>query len=594
MTVSAISETADILVIGGGVAGLAFALSVDQNRQVTLLSKKPLGNAASAWAQGGIAAVLCKSDSFDNHLNDTIRTGAGLCNETTVRTIIKSAPESVHWLRKQGVNFNLSDDDNLALTLEGGHSQRRIVHVDDRSGEAIMNILRANVAKRNNITIRENFIAVDLYTANKDCQGVYALDLQSRRVTAFSAAAVVLATGGAGRAYLYSSTPKDATGDGIGMAYRSGCKITNMEFFQFHPTCLYNPQSPTLLISEAVRGEGGKLVNSDGQSFTQNTHPDGDLASRDIVARAIDAEMKKTGADCVYLDCSAHDKKFWQQRFPTIFNHCSAINIHLPETRIPVVPAAHYTCGGVATNLDGKTDLHNLYAIGETADNGLHGANRLASNSLLECLVMARRCASKISNLSAPAPTPIPEWDEQRISPPTEAITISHNWEELRRIMWNYVGIVRSDQRLQRARQRVECICGEIDDYYRRHIVSRDFLELRNLAQCARLIIEGALSRRESRGLHYSIDCPNTQTTARSTLLSRRDFAHRQMAVNTHCPFSGRLITANAITRYRNHFVGFCNPSCRDAFAAAANNYFNDASNDILRAREMFDKHITI
>lgn len=588
------ANAADVAVIGGGLAGLCLALSTPPQLRVAVFAKRPLGRAASGWAQGGLAAVVPPDDDFQSHIDDTLAAGDGLCDADAVREIICDAPAAVAWLAAQGVKFNTDEKGDYALTREGGHCRRRILHIGDRSGAAIMDALRAQVAARPNIVVYERHIAVDLVVRAGRCRGFYALDLRGGRVRAVAAGAVVLASGGAGRVYLYSSTPEDATGDGVGMAFRAGCRIANMEFFQFHPTCLYHPQPPTLLISEALRGEGARLVNDGGERFAA-TIPGGELAARDVVARAIDAEMKKTGADCVYLDCGARPPQFWQERFPFIVEECRRRNVRVPDEMIPVVPAAHYGCGGVSTDLCGRTDIEGLYAIGETADAGLHGANRLASNSLLECVVMARRCAAAVHPQPPEAVQPqtsVDEWDERRISPPPEEIMVAHNWEELRRIMWNYVGIVRSDERLRRARRRVEGISGEIEEYYRRYVVSRDFLELRNLAQCAELIIEGAMARRESRGLHYNLDCPTKAAAARPTELRRADFCRRRAAVNQHCPFSGRLIVAGGMTLYRGHEVGFCNGDCRDVFAAAVKDNFQTADDSLLAARAEIERMI--
>ncbi|MCH9705310.1 MAG: L-aspartate oxidase [Proteobacteria bacterium] len=576
----------DFAIIGAGVAGITAALSLDQRYQVGIFCKRPLGSAASSWAQGGIAAVVHSGDSFSEHQQDTETAGAGLCDSSAVQLVTDGAPAAIEWLAAQGVPFNTDINGALSLGREGGHSRRRIVHIDDRSGQAVLAALIAQLQQRKNITLYDHHIAVDLSVVAGRCNGFYALNLKTQQVLPYTAGGVLLATGGASRVYLYSSTPEDTTGDGIGMAYRAGCRIRNMEFVQFHPTCLYHSQPPTLLISEAVRGEGGRLLNEQGQEFTANAHPLGDLAPRDIVARTIDSEMKKTGADCVYLDCGNKGADFWRQRFPTIVAECAARGIRIPEDRIPVVPAAHYCCGGIYTDLHGQTDIAGLYAAGETASTGLHGANRLASNSLLECVVMGRLVAEA---LPPPVAAPVlPEWDEQRISQPRETVMVAHNWDELRRIMWNYVGIVRSDQRLQRARHRVQWIREEIDEFYRRHRVSRDFLELRNLAQCAELIIEGALGRRESRGLHYNIDCPNTMK-ARDTELTLHDFQQRQQAINEGCPFSNRMIVAGSTTTYNGSIVGFCNPQCRDDFAATVANGFDNASASHLAAKEKFD-----
>ena len=575
----------DVAIIGGGVAGLAFALFAPRHWRVALFVKRPLGVAASAWAQGGMAAAVAADDSPANHIKDTLAAGDGLCDSAVVETVAQEAAAAARWLAAQGVRWSAAPGGAPALAQEGGHGRRRVLHVKDRSGAAIMDALVARVAARRNVVVFERHIAVDLFVRDGVCKGFYALNLRDNKVCAITAGAVALATGGGGRVYLYSSTPQDATGDGVGMAFRAGCAVRNMEFVQFHPTCLYHPQAPTLLVSEAARGEGARLLNAAGAPFTQAAG--GDMAARDAVARAIDGEMKKTGADCVYLDFSARPQSFWRRRFPNLMRSCRLAGLRAPQEPAPVVPAAHYTCGGVATNINGQTEIKNLFALGETADTGLHGANRLASNSLLECVVVARRCAAACK--PARPRRPIAAWDERRISPPAEAVMVAHNWEELRRVMWNYVGIARSDERLQRARRRVECIGEEVADFYARHSVSRDFLELRNLAQCAEVIIEGALARRESRGLHYNADCPNKNKTARPTVLRKADFARRARAVNARCPFSGRLVVAGGMLRWRGRDVGFCNPGCRDAFARAAAAGFAGASRAVLRARARLD-----
>ena len=580
----------DVAIIGAGVAGLTAALSLDADQKIGVFAKRPLGKAASGWAQGGIAAVRDKDDDPHLHIEDTLTAGGGLCRRDAVEKIVADAPVAIDWLIGQGVDFNRDPSGNLALTHEGGHRRRRVVHVDDRSGAAIMDTLIANARLRRNITFLENHVAVDLYARNGRCQGFYSLDLRTGQVRTIAAAKTILASGGACRVYLYASTPKDTTGDGVGMAFRAGCRIRNMEFVQFHPTCLYHPAAPTLLISEAIRGEGATLVNESGERFLTDIHPQAELAPRDIVSQAIDKEMKRSGSDCVYLDCSSRPADYWRQRFPTIIGECLRRGVWTEKRRLPVVPAAHYCCGGVRTDLRGRTDIDGLYAIGETACTGLHGANRLASNSLLECLVMGKACAAD-SPTSAVADSP-PVWNEQRISAAKEVIMIAHNWDELRRTMWNYVGIVRNDLRLQRARKRIRWIREEIQEYYSRHLVNRDFLELRNLAQCAELIIEGAMSRRESRGLHLNTDCPEKRPAAVDTELSIADFKERDQSLNDRCPFSGRLVTAGSTAPYRRHIVGFCNPQCRDDFAHAAERQFREADDRILSAKNRFDEKI--
>ena len=579
---------ADVAIIGGGAAGLSAALSLPSSLRVAVFSKRALGECASARAQGGVAAALSAADNTDSHFADTIRAGDGLCNETVARAIIEDAPAAIDFLRINGVQFNRDKKGEFALGMEGGHSARRIAHVDDATGAAIVSALAMRAKMRDNIRFYTQHIAVNLFS-DGDCRGFYALDLGGGKIESVNARAVVLACGGAGKAYLYATTPRDATGDGVAMAYRAGCAITNMEFVQFHPTCLYHPLADSFLITEAFRGEGARLCDGGGNFFMENSGAD-ELSPRDIVARAIDAEMKSSGADCVYLDLSVHSPDFWRQRFPTVMARCESLGLDV-ATRIPVVPAAHYCCGGVRADLCGRTDLPGLFAIGETAGNGLHGANRLASNSLLECVVAARRAAQTAAEELRPCGE-IPPWDERRISPAAENVMVAHNWEELRRLMWDYVGVARSDERLIRARRRIEWIGAEIEEYYRRHAVSRDFLELRNLAQCAELVIEGALARRESRGLHFNINCPRRFSRAADTVLCSDDFIRRGRAINRKCPFSGRPIVAGGLTDYRGQIAGFCNPGCRDKFAAAAAKGFSGASAKILSARDELNKRI--
>ncbi len=579
----------DVAIIGGGAAGLSAALSVGEKLRVAVFAKRKLPDCASAMAQGGFAAALAKDDDAEKHIADTLLAGDGLCNEAAVREIIGGAPEAVERLSSLGAQFNRAPDGGFALGHEGGHSARRIVHADDATGRAITGVLAAQAARRKNIRIVENAIAVNLHADGGACRGFYALHLSSNTVEAVNARAVILAAGGAGKVYLYATTPPDATGDGAAMAYRAGCEIANMEFVQFHPTCLYHPSAPVFLVTEAMRGEGARLSNAAGEFFLDDTGAS-ELSPRDAVARAIDAEMKRSGADCVYLDLSARPPAFWERRFPTIMRRCAELG--LDAARIPVVPAAHYCCGGVRAGLDGRTTLPGLWAAGETACNGMHGANRLASNSLLECVHTGRRAAVSAAEDLPPAASGMPPWDERRISASSEDITVAHNWDELRRIMWNYVGIARSDERLLRARRRIECIEGEVEEYYARHAVSRDFLELRNLARCAALIVEGALSRRESRGLHFNIDCPDKAGRAADTIFCREDFARRRRAANQFCPFSGRPITACALLDYAGKIAGFCNPQCRDKFAAAAAAGFAGADDEILSARGKIDAQI--
>ncbi len=582
----------DVAIIGAGAAGLVSALTADAEYKVGIFCKRPLGKAASSWAQGGIAAAKKTPDSPEAHCHDTLIAGDGLCNKESVRFNVEAAPEAIDWLATLGVDFNTDKYGELALTHEGGHQHRRISHVDDYTGLTVMQKLLQKLQKKDNVTIFENYIAVDLIVQNNRCVGFYALNINTQKVETVQAGAVILATGGAARMYLYASTPRDTTGDGISMAYRAGCRISNMEFVQFHPTTLFHPQPPPMLISETLRGEGALLINHQGERFVAKAHPDAELASRDIVARAIDREMKITGKQCVFLDCSQKPNHFWESKFPSIIQECRRRGLWDKEKTIPVVPAAHYCCGGVHTDVYGKTDINGLYAIGETANSGLHGANRLASNSLLECVVSGRAVMTQLAGQQFDSHVSVAHWDDNRISASKESIMISHNWEELRRIMWNYVGIVRNDLRLRRARRRIGWIQEEVNEFYAHHPVSRDFIELRNLAQCALLVIEGAMQRRESRGLHFNLDCPDKNTQPRDTILCRKDFHARQNAINEFCPFSNMPITAGATTVYKDSIVGFCNPSCRNDFVNAVLSGFANASDVVLKARHGFDQLI--
>ena len=507
-----------MLVIGSGAAGLATALHLADGLRVTVLSKDALHGGATNRAQGGVAAVTHADDSFDAHIADTIAAGAGLCDEDVVRYAVSRAPECIDHVTGLGLAF---DHDGAAphLTREGGHSHRRVLHVADATGAAIAKTLIERATAHPNISVLSGRVAVDLITAKRlgglpdGVYGAYAYNCETDRVEVVEAQFVVLATGGASKVYLYTTNPDGATGDGIAMAWRAGCRIANMEFNQFHPTCLYHPEARSFLISEAVRGEGGRLLLADGSSFMERFDERGELASRDVVARAIDHEMKRLGTDCVYLDVSHLPAEFLGARFPTILSRCLELGIDMRREPIPVVPAAHYTCGGVIVDLAGRTDLPRLYAVGETACTGLHGANRLASNSLLECLVFARAVAEDIAARGArpmggdDAPSP-PAWDDSRVSDSDEQVVLSHNWTELRRFMWDYVGIVRSNKRLERAQHRIDLLKREIHDYYARHRVCADLIELRNLVHVAELMVRSALLRKESRGLHYTLDYP--------------------------------------------------------------------------------------
>ena len=519
--------TFDVLIIGSGLAGQTLALLLAERHSVALVTKKSLLDGSSNWAQGGIAAVLDTADSIAAHIDDTLVAGAGLCDPTATRYIVEHARPAIQWLIDQGVPFtkDTSSETGYHLTREGGHSHRRIIHAADATGEAVITTLTAKVRAHPNIRVLEQHIAIDLITDSKlgrdgnRCRGAYVLDRETDKVLAISSKHTVLATGGAGKVYLYTTNPDIATGDGIAMGWRAGCRVANMEFIQFHPTCLFHPHAKSFLISEAVRGEGGILKLPDGTRFMPQHDPRAELAPRDIVARAIDFEMKKHGIDCVYLDICYKPASFIKEHFPNIHTHCLSLGIDMTRQPIPVVPAAHYTCGGLVTDLHGKTDLDGLYAIGETACTGLHGANRLASNSLLECVALARAAAQHIQSHPAEETGSLPDWDASRVIDPDEEIVISHNWDELRRFMWDYVGIVRTNKRLQRAMHRIALLSSEIDDFYRNFRVSNDLIELRNLVLTASLIVRSAMLRHESRGLHYSRDYPETLPQAASTIL---------------------------------------------------------------------------
>jgi len=520
----------EVVIVGTGLAGLTLALHLADKRRIGLITKKHLLDGASSWAQGGIAAVLADDDSAANHIRDTLNAAAGLGNEEITRYVVEHGRAGVEWLIAQGVPFTRDGANNNGyhLTTEGGHSRRRVIHVDDATGLAVQTTLEAKVRAHPNITLLEQHNAVDLITGAKlglsgnRCYGCYVLDVARGRVEVISAQHVVLAAGGAGKVYLYTTNPDTATGDGVAMGWRAGCRIADMEFVQFHPTLLYYAHSrQPFLISEAVRGEGGLLRLPDGTRFMPAHDPRAELAPRDIVARAIDFEMKRRGVDCVYLDITHKPAAFIQEHFPTIYQHCAALGIDITRQPIPVVPAAHYTCGGIVTDRCGRTDVAGLYAIGETAWTGLHGANRLASNSLLECLVFGMAAAQDILQQPSTEPPALPEWDESRVTDADEEIVISHNWDELRRFMWDYVGIVRTNKRLERALHRIRLLQDEIDDYYSNFRVTSDLLELRNLVQAAELIVRSAQLRHESRGLHFNRDYPDLLPAARNTILVR-------------------------------------------------------------------------
>jgi L-aspartate oxidase len=527
----------DFIVLGSGIAGLSFALKVAPHGRVGIVTKKDRAESNTNYAQGGIAAVTSKEDSVELHVRDTLQAGAGLCKEKVVRTIIEEGPARIAELIELGMHFSEREIPQSAgareldLGKEGGHSKRRILHAKDITGREVERALLAAVAQSPNIEIFENHLAIDLITSQKlgyvgdhRCLGVYVLDKRSGQVETFSGAVTLLATGGCGKVYLYTTNPDIATGDGVAMAYRAGAGVANMEFIQFHPTCLYHPKAKSFLITEAVRGEGGVLKTLDGVEFMDKYHPLKSLAPRDVVARAIDSEMKKSGADYVLLDITHKPARFVMDRFPNIYQTCLRYGVDITKEPIPVVPAAHYQCGGVVTNIDGETEIGGLYAVGEVACTGLHGANRLASNSLLEALVCAHRAAQRvIGNRPKLADYKIPAWQSGNANNPDEMVVVSHNWDEIRRAMWDYVGIVRTDRRLQRAQKRIANLQGEIQQYYWDFIVTSDLLELRNIATVAEVIIASALQRPESRGLHYNLDypAPNPDWAQRDTVVRK-------------------------------------------------------------------------
>jgi len=531
------SKLAPVVVVGAGLAGLVVALQLAAQRPVVVLAKRELEEGATAWAQGGIVGVLGEDDSVESHVRDTQDAGAGLVDEHTARFIAEHSAAAIEWLVEAGVSFSPDPTGPLGLhlTREGGHAVRRIAHAADATGKAIHDALLARASRHPNISLRERWMAIDIITSRhlkRDeaprCYGVYALDMDRRHVETLPAAAVVLATGGVGKVYRYTSNPDTATGDGIAMAWRAGCRVGNMEFIQFHPTCLYHPQERSLLITEAMRGEGAYLTlpntttpEGTGMRFMPAHDERGELAPRDIVARAIDFEMKKHGLDHVWLDARHLGEPFLKEHFPTIHARCLQLGIDIAKQPIPVVPAAHYTCGGVVTDLDGRSDLPGLYAVGETTYTGLHGANRLASNSLLECVVLGRTCATRILQSDVALTHTLPPWDESQVEDADEQVVIAHNWDELRLLMWNYVGIVRTTKRLERALHRIKLLRDETLEYYANFRVTRDLLELRNLVVCAELIVRSALRRHESRGLHYSRDFPNTLPVSFPTVLTR-------------------------------------------------------------------------
>jgi len=507
----------DILIVGAGLSGLAVALMLPEKFKVTLITKDKFDACSTAWAQGGIAAASSTSDSFEKHFHDTLKNGHGLVNKDVAEIIINEAPNAINWLIEKNIKFT-KNHGSINLTLEGGHSERRIFHILDKTGKVIHNKLINEIKTKKNINIISNHQVIDLITTkantgkSKECLGAYVFNQKEKYVETYISKKVILATGGASKLYQFTSNPKTSTGDGIAIAWRAGCKITNMEFVQFHPTCLYHANAKSFLISESLRGEGGKLLTPQKNSFMDKYDSRKELAPRDIVARAIDFEMKKYGFSHVLLDISHKPASFIKKRFPIIYKKCLSLGIDITRIPIPVVPASHYTCGGVQAHVNGKTEVKRLHVIGEAAHTGFHGANRLASNSLLECLVMAKECSENIKNISdanfSHGINKLPKWDDSYVSESKENIVISHNWDELRKIMWSYVGIVRSDKRLFRAAQRIKIIENEVNEYYHKHKLTSDLLELRNIIEVSNLIIKSALIRKESRGLHYSEDYP--------------------------------------------------------------------------------------
>ncbi|MFX0029880.1 MAG: L-aspartate oxidase [Candidatus Hermodarchaeota archaeon] len=516
----------DILIIGSGISGLSLALYLSKlasDERILLITKEHLQESSTYHAQGGIACVWNNNDNFEKHIQDTLTAGDDLCDGTVVRKIISQAPERIKDLIEFGVEFSRNSNGEYDLGKEGGHSVRRVLHVNDQTGQSIEQALIENVKKVDNVEIKEKWCAVNLFDKNFKCFGVYALNQETQEIHNIAAKVTILATGGAGKIYLYTTNPDIASGDGIAMAYRAGATIANMEFFQFHPTCLYHPYAKSFLITEAMRGEGAILKNIRGNSFMKNYHPLKELAPRDIVSRAIDAELKRSGDDYVHLDIASYKSSdFIKDHFPGIYNTCLNFNIDITKQPIPVVPAAHYCCGGVKADIDGTTDVKNLYVIGESACTGLHGANRLASNSLLEGIVTAYECANSISKrIKTIKFKEFPEWEPGNAVPSTEAVVLSQNWDEIRRFMWNYVGIVRTDKRLQRAKKRINLLLDEIDQYYWDFKIEKNLVELRNLATVAKIIIVSAISRKESRGIHYNIDYPEKSELSRPTMIRR-------------------------------------------------------------------------
>ncbi len=511
-------KNTDVLIVGSGIAGLSLALRLSNDVKVILITKGKADECSTSWAQGGIASVTSRQDSFEKHLNDTYKNGHNIVNKKVASQIIEEGPSCINWLEEMGVPFTKDDNNCLSLTLEAAHCERRIVHIDDKTGSVLHENLYNQVLSRKNIKILYQHQIIDVISENNlmgknQCIGAYVFNKKDKKIETYNAKNIVLATGGASKIYQFTSNPYTSTGDGIAVSWRAGCRITNMEFIQFHPTCLYHPDIKSFLISESLRGEGGRLFTPDKKRFMKKYDEREELASRDVVARAIDNEMKQNDYANVFLDISHRSSSFIKKRFPEIYKKCLSVGIDITNEWIPVVPASHYTCGGVETSISGKTDIDNLYVIGESAHTGFHGANRLASNSLLECLVMAKRCSQDLTKsilTYQKKDINLPKWDDSLVTESKERFAISHNWDELRKIMWNYVGIIRSNKRLKTAKEKIEIIEKEMNEYYYKYNITSEMLELRNIINVAKLIIDSALNRKESRGLHYSIDYPDT------------------------------------------------------------------------------------
>ena len=534
-------KNTDVLIVGSGLSGLTAALMLPDDIKITLITKGKINQCSTSWAQGGIAAVLASTDSFKKHLNDTIHNGQGLVNKDVAMDIIKEAPSCIQWLINNDIQFTKTKN-KINLTLEGGHSERRIAYIEDKTGLVIHNKLSDILKSKKNIKIIEECQIIDLIveknnaTKRKECLGAYIYQKRVNKILTIHSKYLIMCTGGASKIYQFTSNPNTSTGDGVALAWRAGCTISNMEFIQFHPTCLYHPSIKSFLISESLRGEGGKLLTPDGNTFMEKYDNRKELASRDIVARAIDNEMKTHGYSNVFLDISNKSASFIKKRFPLIYDKCLSVGIDITKEKIPVVPASHYTCGGVKTDVTGKTEIDNFFVIGESAHTGFHGANRLASNSLLECLVMSKKCTELLikditNNKKIQELNKLPTWDDSSVSESNENIVISHNWDELRKIMWNYVGIVRSNKRLKRAQERLEIIEREVNEYYYKYKISSDLLELRNIIQVSNLIIKSALKRKESRGLHYSLDYPKSKISFQcdTNIAGRKDNSYLKL-----------------------------------------------------------------